>query len=151
MLSSTIRRAVIQSARTVKSYQVFPAVCNVVERQGLGHAFHNTTFATSGDLKVTEESIEHATGLELAELEGAMKGLNIFTGDDEKWLNAAKGTEEAPVVVTSMFKERIVGATDPDDDSIVEWAIVKEGEPPKLIGSEYFILKQMEGGAPAHH
>lgn len=56
------------------------------------------------------------------------------------------GTLTNPVVVTSVATERIVGAVDPDDDSIVCWGIVKVGAPPKLIGDEYFVLKQIEGG-----
>jgi hypothetical protein len=56
------------------------------------------------------------------------------------------GTLTNPVVVTSVATERIVGAVDPDDDSIVCWGIVKAGAPPKLIGDEYFVLKQIDGG-----
>ena len=61
------------------------------------------------------EGLEHATGLEKAEKDGATKGINIFT-EGEAWLQAPFGTPEKPVVVTSSFSERIVGVTDPEDD-----------------------------------
>lgn len=35
------------------------------------------------------------------------------------------------MVVPSEFSERIVGCADPDDDSLVWWAIIEEGQPPK--------------------
>lgn len=58
------------------------------------------------------------------------------------------GTLEAPKEVPSLFSERIVGVVDPDDDSHVLWATIKEGEPPKQImeGGEYFVLKKLPGG-----
>eukprot|EP00976_Prorocentrum_cordatum_P090628 1188197-Prorocentrum_minimum.AAC.5 len=105
--------------------------------------------AASAPSKVTTEDIEHATGLELAELEALVQGKDLFVGDDVKWLDAPFGTQANPVVVTSMFTERIVGATDPDDDSIVCWGVVRAGQPPVQIGAEYFTLKQIEGAA--HH
>ncbi len=48
--------------------------------------------------------------------------------------------------MTSSFSERIVGVTDPEDDSIVVWDFIKEGEPPKQIveNGEYFVLKKIE-------
>lgn len=54
------------------------------------------------------------------------------------------GTIEKPVQVASSNTERIVGVPDPDDDSIIIWGIVKEGEPPRQIveGGEYFVLKK---------
>ena len=48
-------------------------------------------------------------------------------------LSAPWGTEDSPVQVTSAFSERVVGVPDPYDDSIVWWASIKEGEPPKQI------------------
>merc|ERR1712157_490690 len=50
-----------------------------------------------------------------------------------------------PVVVTSSFSERIVGVTDPEDDSIVVWDFIREGEPPEQIveNGEYFVLKKI--------
>ena len=60
----------------------------------------------------------------------------------EDWLDAPFGTAESPVLVTSDFPERIVGVTDPEDDTIIVWDIIKEGEPPKQIveGGEFFVL-----------
>jgi len=51
------------------------------------------------------------------------------------------GTKESPVVVTSSMPYRIVGATDPDDDSIVHWGRVEAGKPPVKIGEEWFVHK----------
>ena len=42
-------------------------------------------------------------------------------------LDAPFGTEENPVVVPSEFAERIVGVSDPDDDSLVSLAAVGVG------------------------
>jgi len=91
------------------------------------------------------ESMEHTTGLELYEKEGLAKGINVFT-EGEAWLSAPFGTPEKPVVVTSSFSERIVGVTDPEDDSIVVWDFIREGEPPKQIveNGEYFVLKKID-------
>ncbi|KAK3247948.1 hypothetical protein CYMTET_42568 [Cymbomonas tetramitiformis] len=123
--------------------------CNHIAASGVAaqRAFQTTSFKNSGGA-ITKADIEHATGLELAEMEAALEGYDLF-GEDQAWLNAPTGTEENPVVVTSMFTERIVGASDPDDDSHVIWSVVKEGAAPKLIGGEYFILKQV--GEPPHH
>ena len=49
------------------------------------------------------------------------------------------GTHENPVQVTSSFTSRIVGAPDPDDDMIVYWGEVKEGDGPTRIGDEFFV------------
>ena len=70
----------------------------------------------------------------------------------EDWLDAPFGTATAPVAVTSVFPERVVGVPDPADDSIIWWGTIKEGEPPKQLieGGEYFVLKKVAGG-PAHH
>jgi len=91
------------------------------------------------------EAQEHATGLEKAEKDGLARGVNIFT-EGEAWLQAPFGTPEKPVVVTSSFSERIVGVTDPEDDSIVVWDFIRQGEPPKQIieNGEYFVLKKID-------
>jgi len=43
------------------------------------------------------------------------------------------GTEDNPIVVPSLLPERIIGVTDPEDDTLVIWGIVREGEPPKQV------------------
>lgn len=55
--------------------------------------------------------------------------------------------------VTSEFEERIVGVPDPDDDSLVWWGVIKEGEPPKQIveGGEFFVLKRLPASGGGHH
>ena len=46
----------------------------------------------------------------------------------------------------SLLPERIIGVTDPDDDTLVIWGIVREGEPPKQLvaGGEFFTLARVE-------
>lgn len=100
-------------------------------------------FATSVD------ALENTTGAEREEIEAKLKG--IENPWHEAWLDAPFGTEENPVVVPSEFNERIVGCADPDDDSLVWWAIIEEGQPPKQIieGGEFFVLKRVGDGG--HH
>jgi len=149
MLANVLRRTAAQAGRMAMSTAVPRTVPAAVARPAAVRAFHSTPFAAGGEVKVTADDIEHATGLELLELEGQIKGGDIFADEDNKWLNAPFGTLENPVVVTSMFKERIVGAIDPDDESIICWGLVKVGADPVKIGDEYFVLKQLEGGG--HH
>ena len=75
--------------------------------------------------------------------------MNLFEVADAPWLNSPAGTLENPVEVTSTLPTRIVGATDPDDDSIVCWGLLEEGKPPLQIGGEWFVLKRT--GEAAHH
>ena len=91
------------------------------------------------------DDLEHSVGLERAERDAAKAGGDLFYED---WYDAAEGTPTSPVVVTSIQTERIIGVTDPHDDSQVVWGVVREGEPPKQFveGGEYFVLKKVEGG-----
>jgi cytochrome c oxidase subunit 5b len=103
------------------------------------HETRTRCFATfPGDDKPALD-IEHATGLELKELQAMAEGKDFF--DHYAFLKAPNGTKEAPVVVTSSMPYRIVGATDPDDDSIVHWGRVEAGKPPIKIGEEWFVHK----------
>lgn len=99
---------------------------------------------------VSKEDIEHAAGLERAELEVLATETDPW---HEAWLDAPRGTEDNPVEVTSAFSERIVGVTDLDDDSLVWWGVIEEGQPPKQIieGGEYFVLKRIEDPTGGHH
>lgn len=108
-----------------------------------------TSFASSGAVTNLDAEIEHATGLEKAQLESANKGVDLF---HEAWLDAPFGTETNPVEVTSEFSERIVGVPDPDDDSTVWWGVIEEGQPPKQIieGGEFFVLKRLPSSG-GHH
>ena len=68
-------------------------------------------------------------------------------------LQAPFGTADNPVVVPSIEPSRIVGVPDPDDDSLVWWAMIEEGDGPRQIieGGEYFVLKRIPGGDSHHH
>jgi cytochrome c oxidase subunit 5b len=65
---------------------------------------------------------------------------------DEAWAYEPRfGTESDPIVVPALLSERIIGVTDPDDDTLVIWGVVREGEPPKQLvpGGEFFSLKRV--------
>ena len=93
-------------------------------------------------------NLENATGLYRAELEGKLKGEDIF--DHHAFLRAPMGTKESPCVVESTMEYRVVGSPDPDDDSIIHWGRLEEGAPPMKIGSEWFVHKRV-GGGHGHH
>jgi len=97
----------------------------------------------SSDAHVVTD-FEHSTGLYRAELEGLAQGKDIF--DHYDFTRAPKGTKESPCVVTSEMDYRVVGVTDPDDDSIVIWGRLEEGKGPMLIGDEWFVHKRVGGG-----
>jgi len=56
------------------------------------------------------------------------------------------GTEDNPIQVPALLDERIIGVTDPDDDTLVIWGVIRQGEPPKQLvaGGEFFVLKKVE-------
>jgi cytochrome c oxidase subunit 5b len=119
------------------TYRTLPDFPNAKTRRRTKRAAR--CFATfPGDDKPALD-IEHATGLELKELQAMAEGKDFF--DHYAFLKAPNGTKEAPVVVTSSMPYRIVGATDPDDDSIVHWGRVEAGKPPIKIGEEWFVHK----------
>ena len=99
--------------------------------------------SSSSDANVVTD-FEHSTGLYRAELEGLAQGKDIF--DHYDFTRAPKGTKESPCVVTSEMDYRVVGVTDPDDDSIVIWGRLEEGKGPMLIGDEWFVHKRIGGG-----
>lgn len=55
------------------------------------------------------------------------------------------GTENDPIVVPSLEPERIIGVTDPEDDNLVVWGILRNGEAPRqfIEGGEFYTLKQV--------
>ncbi len=55
------------------------------------------------------------------------------------------GTESDPVVVPSLEPERIIGVTDPDDENLVVWGILRSDEPPRqfIEGGEFYVLKKV--------
>jgi ABC-type Fe3+ transport system permease subunit len=48
--------------------------------------------------------------------------------------------------VPALLNERIIGVTDPEDDTLVIWGVIREGEAPKQLvaGGEFFVLKKVE-------
>lgn len=56
------------------------------------------------------------------------------------------GVEEDPIVVPSLEPERIIGVTDPEDETLVVWGILKEGEPPRQFveNGEFYVLQLVE-------
>lgn len=52
------------------------------------------------------------------------------------------GSELQPINVPSLEDERIIGVTDPEDESLIVWGILKAGEPPRqfIEGGEYYVL-----------
>lgn len=66
---------------------------------------------------------------------------------DEAWAYEPRfGTVDNPIEVPALLNERIIGVTDPEDDTLVIWGVIKEGEPPKQLvaGGEFFVLKKVE-------
>lgn len=66
---------------------------------------------------------------------------------DEAWAYEPRfGTEDNPIQVPALLGERIIGVTDPEDDTLVIWGIIREGEPPKQLvaGGEFFVLRRVE-------
>lgn len=57
------------------------------------------------------------------------------------------GTEDDPIIVPSTEAERIIGVTDPDDDNLVVWGILKAADPPRQFveGGEFYVLKEVRG------
>ncbi|KDD74406.1 hypothetical protein H632_c1336p0 [Helicosporidium sp. ATCC 50920] len=101
---------------------------------------------------VTDADVEHAVGIEKEELVARQSNGNEDPWR-EAWLDAPYGTETSPVEVTSAFSERIVGVTDPDDDSLVWWGVIEEGQAPKQIieDGEFFVLKRIPNEGGQHH
>lgn len=55
------------------------------------------------------------------------------------------GNETEPIVVPSLEGERIIGVTDPEDDNLVVWGILRDGDPPRQLieGGEFYMLKKV--------
>lgn len=62
----------------------------------------------------------------------------------EAWMYEDKfGTEEDPILVPSLESERIIGVTDPEDDNLVVWGILRENEAPRqfIENGEFYLLQ----------
>lgn len=130
-------------ARLFPSLQRAAASSGVASQpQAAWAAVKSFGFATDSKAELADY-LEQTTGPEREELEAKAKG--IENPWHEAWLDAPFGTEENPVVVPSEFGERIVGVSDPDDDSLVWWGVIEDGQPPKQIieGGEFFVLKRL--------
>ena len=79
-------------------------------------------------INISDFSVEHATGLEKAEILSALKGEKLF---GESILTGAFGTLEKPVKVPSAFSSRLVGCVGGDGENGHDllWHEVKEGKP----------------------
>jgi cytochrome c oxidase subunit 5b len=73
-----------------------------------------------------KSEIEHATGLEKAELEAQLKGEELF---GPTVLTGSFGTAESPVIVPSVFADRIVGCSGSEEHSHdLKWHTVHESK-----------------------
>lgn len=56
------------------------------------------------------------------------------------------GTPENPKRVPSTNGQRQVGVVDPDDDTLIHWHLLDEGDPPVQIipGGEFYVLQPVE-------
>lgn len=64
----------------------------------------------------------------------------------EAWMYEDRfGTEENPIFVPCLESERIIGVTDPEDDNLVVWGILRESEGPRqfIENGEYYVLKKV--------
>ncbi|KAG1661593.1 hypothetical protein FOA52_000768 [Chlamydomonas sp. UWO 241] len=64
----------------------------------------------------------------------------------EAWMYEDRfGTEDDPVIVPSLEPERIIGVTDPDDDNLVVWGVLRDNDPPRqfIEGGEFYVIKKV--------
>eukprot|EP00884_Botryococcus_braunii_P023286 jgi/Botrbrau1/9641/Bobra.0131s0018.1 len=146
-------RLVSRSVLSSSTAEVAPQIAGVQALKSLANLkyLRNLSTPAGAQLGDLEAEIEHATGLEKYELEGKLKGEDVW---HEAWVDAPWGTETNPVEVTSAFTERIVGVPDPADDAIIWWGKIKKGDPPRQIveGGEFFVLKQIaDDSSHGHH
>eukprot|EP00882_Tetradesmus_deserticola_P001003 GHRQ01001086.1.p1 GENE.GHRQ01001086.1~~GHRQ01001086.1.p1 ORF type:complete len:162 (+),score=67.08 GHRQ01001086.1:129-614(+) len=118
--------------------QVLPAA-STYAASWLKHSYHSsaTSWAsqpatTAGAVTTAEEKNAHLVDKDIW---------------DEAWAYEPRfGTEDSPIQVPALLGERIIGVTDPEDDTLVIWGVIREGEPPKQLvaGGEFFVLKKVE-------
>eukprot|EP00053_Salpingoeca_punica_P001956 m.35609 g.35609 ORF g.35609 m.35609 type:complete len:134 (-) comp11305_c0_seq1:484-885(-) len=87
--------------------------------------------APAGGLGVTgriPDESEQATGVEKAELQELLKGVNDPFGTEGVKVGAF-GTKSAPREIPSHFSSRIVGCCCEEDSEAIHWIHVKSGEP----------------------
>eukprot|EP00879_Flechtneria_rotunda_P000777 GHRR01000898.1.p1 GENE.GHRR01000898.1~~GHRR01000898.1.p1 ORF type:complete len:167 (+),score=44.53 GHRR01000898.1:224-724(+) len=103
-------------------------------------AFHTSTSRWQAEAPTTTGSAVTTPG----EKYDYLKDKDIW---DEAWAYEPRfGTEDNPIVVPSLEKSRIIGVTDPEDDTLVIWGIIRAGEPPKQLvaGGEFFVLHEVD-------
>lgn len=108
-----------------------------------GRSLH-TSLSTRDEKSGVPTPIEKAKDVTKPEVPEYLLDKDVW---DEVWAYEPRfGTEDKPIIVPSSEPERIIGVTDPDDDTLVIWGIIREGDPPRQLvtGGEFFVLKQVE-------
>ena len=108
-------------------------------------AFSRRTFASAESQPTNEQQ---ATGAERRELEA---GVDVW---DNPELAGPFGTKENPVIVESIFEERVVGCPGECKEGVYEglrWFIVKSGAPYVCPDcGQYFQLKKLSTAEGSH-
>lgn len=134
-LFQAANRASLASVGAVQQ-QALPAAFSSLWRSS---SFHTSTSAWAEPPKAAGEVVKPGDSKF-----GYLADKDIW---DEAWAYEPRfGTEDNPIVVPSLLAERIIGVTDPHDDTLVIWGIVREGEPPKQLvaGGEFFTLTRVD-------
>jgi cytochrome c oxidase subunit 5b len=142
LLGSQAAAAASALAPASSSAQIAPWIKTVGSYLGLTASSLHTSSGTAADAPT-------ASAGEGKEIAKDYSKYNLLDKDvwDEVWAYEDRfGTEENPIMVPSVEAERIVGVTDPEDDSLVIWGILREGEEPRQFveGGEFFMLQRVE-------
>uniref|UniRef100_A0A6U0WT60 Uncharacterized protein n=1 Tax=Polytomella parva TaxID=51329 RepID=A0A6U0WT60_9CHLO len=135
--SALVLRAAQVCSKQIASKQIAPAVASKAVEALFSRSFHSSVMvadANSSEL-VLEPTRKYKAGLATRELW------------HEAWMYEEKvGTPEDPIVVPSLEGQRIIGVTDPEDDTIVVWGLVGENDPPRQLieGGDYFVCKKVD-------
>jgi hypothetical protein len=128
------------------------AVCAHAVLAAAGCTVHPCPHAPTLNLSFTSPLTPSTPDLPLNALQPCSKddaNAHLLDKDiwDEVWAYEPRfGTVENPIQVPALLSERIIGVTDPEDDTLVIWGIIREGEPPKQLvaGGEFFVLQRVE-------
>lgn len=132
------------SAITPEASQALPAVARSLLWKTQEHSF-STSFSS-----FQEKTPAPAQPSFIYKDEEPKRKFPADIGDKELWHESWMyedrfGTPDDPIVVPSLEPERVIGCTDPEDDNLVIWGILREGEPPKQFveDGEYYVLKRV--------